>query len=121
MEEYWVLSYSRLKRLRDKFPETLKAAQCFVLKMTQRLEERANNNETLNDIVIGKEITDDKRKKKVKKMAGELAEDDSVDSKDLFRNCGWGCSNYRKPLCAAQIALLVYGMFRPKNILILNH
>jgi len=46
--------------------------------MTQRLEERANNDKTLDDIVIGKAITDEKRKKKVKKMAGEPSEDDSV-------------------------------------------
>jgi len=45
-------SLSRLKRLRNKIPETLKAAQRFVLKMTQRIEERANNDETLSDIVI---------------------------------------------------------------------
>jgi hypothetical protein len=54
-------SLSRLKRLRDKFSETLKAAQRFVLKMTQKLEERAKTDETLNDIVIGEAITE-KRK-----------------------------------------------------------
>ncbi|XP_074030798.1 uncharacterized protein [Leptinotarsa decemlineata] len=70
-------SLSRLKHLREKFDETLNAAQRFVLKMTQKLEERAKADETLNEIVIGKAITE-KRKKKVKKMAGELAEDDSV-------------------------------------------
>lgn len=72
-------SFSRLKPLRYKFPETLRATQRFVQKMTQKLEERAKTDGTPNDIVIGKAITE-KRKKKVKKMAGELAEDDSAGS-----------------------------------------
>lgn len=45
--------------------------------MTQKLEEKAKTVETLNDIVNGKAITE-KIKKKVKTMAGEISEDDSV-------------------------------------------
>jgi len=60
-----------------KISQATNLAQRFVLIITQRLEERANYDETLNNIVIGKAITE-KRKKKVKKMAGELPEDDSV-------------------------------------------
>ncbi|XP_054259308.1 uncharacterized protein LOC128984050 [Macrosteles quadrilineatus] len=79
-------SHRKLTDLREKFPDTVKAANNFVAKMNENLEEREKEDESLSNIYIETSLKETRRRK-LKKLPGEEANDEIVGSspEDKFR------------------------------------
>lgn len=75
----------KLKELREKFDETLKAAETFVAIMTNNLDNRSETDDSLENIVIETKLKE-KRKRKRKKLPGENHVDIiHTSAKEAFR------------------------------------